>query len=121
MAQEGKRFAASNAENLTTHISTLESLIIEYGLDADRIWNLDETGATPGRDASGRTQAKRFTRQNASTDVKLEEFIRTSRMTMMPCVSASGECAPPLFVFKGRRVPYHQILVGGQTVSETYA
>ncbi len=41
--QEGTRFAAANAEALTTRFATLKRLIKEHGLDADRIWNLYET------------------------------------------------------------------------------
>lgn len=47
--QEGKRFAVSSADAFTTHFATLARLVEEQNLDASRIWNLDETGGTPGK------------------------------------------------------------------------
>lgn len=48
--QEAKRFAAVNAETLVTHFAALEALVAEYRLDANHVWNLDETDVSMGRE-----------------------------------------------------------------------
>ena len=54
--QEGKRFAAVNGTTLAKHFAVLEALYEKYGLDAQRIWNLEESGISPGRDAKGKVR-----------------------------------------------------------------
>lgn len=51
--QESNRFAAVNAETLVTHFATLEKLVNDERIDSMRMWNLDETGSSPGRSARG--------------------------------------------------------------------
>ncbi len=119
--QEGKRFAAANAEALTTHFATLEKLIKEHGLDAARIWNLDETGGTPGKDVSGVCTSRRFLRRGGIGDAKVAHFANVKRSTMMPVVSAAGDAGPVLFVFKGKSLPYRRVARGGVIVTETFA
>lgn len=46
--QEGKRFIAANGDTFTDHISSLEAQVREHGFDTKRVWNLDETGVSPG-------------------------------------------------------------------------
>lgn len=48
--------------------AALEVLLAEYGLDADNVWNLDETGVSMGRDPKGNEQQKRFQRRGARGD-----------------------------------------------------
>eukprot|EP00171_Calliarthron_tuberculosum_P017970 IDg17970t1 len=47
--QEGKLFAAANADTLAKDFATIDRLIEEYDFDAARIWNLDETGGHLGK------------------------------------------------------------------------
>ena len=54
LRQEALRFNAMNGDALTTHFAIIEKIIREHQIDASRIWNCDETGATPGRDANGK-------------------------------------------------------------------
>ena len=91
----------------------------EYALDAERIWNLDETGASPGRDANGSMRHKRFLRRNARTDVRLADFSFTKRITIMLCVSAAGACAPALLVYNGQKIPYREVLQDEKISVET--
>ena len=44
-----------NAEIIATQYASLQDLYDKYQFDAERIWNLDETGITPSRDIK-RTQ-----------------------------------------------------------------
>eukprot|EP00171_Calliarthron_tuberculosum_P001354 IDg1354t1 len=119
--QEGKRFAAANADALTMHYATLGRLIEEHDLDAARIWNLDETGGTPGKDVSGAGASRRFLRRDGIVDAKIAHFANVSRSTMMPIINAAGEAGPVLFVFKGKALPYRNVLRGGSIRSETLA
>eukprot|EP00171_Calliarthron_tuberculosum_P002497 IDg2497t1 len=82
--QDSKRFAACSAENLTSRFAVLERLISEHSLDAARIWNIDETKASPDKDVSGRSALRRFHRRVSSQDMKIEEFRTTYRVSMMP-------------------------------------
>lgn len=121
LRQESKRFAACSAENLTSHFATLSVLIERYKFDAERIWNLDETGATPDKDVNGRSSSRRFLDRRGSQDLKIAEFRRTHRVTMLPVISAAGQLGPTLFIFKGQNMPYRKVLRGGEVLVETYA
>ena len=101
LRQEGQRWSSVNAEALTTHFACIEKLVKDYNIDTARIWNLDETGGTPGRDVVSNTSVKVVTRRNSDSDVQVPEFIRTSRATVMAVINGAGDSAPPLFVFKG--------------------
>ena len=48
-------------------------------------------------------------------------FLNQNRVTILPAVSASGHVAPPLFVFKGVRVPYRVVERSGHWVTETFS
>lgn len=85
---EGERYAAVNAEVLKSHFSDLEALMIKYNFDASRVWNLDETGCTQGKDTTSARRRKYFFRRNAHTDLKLADRVRSNRVTILPCVSA---------------------------------
>lgn len=121
LRQEGKRFAATSADALTTHCAALEKLIKELGVDPRRIWNLDETGATPGKDVNGASSSRRYLTRGGGGDMRTAEFAAISRITMMPVISAAGDSGPTLFVFKGTRLPYRNVARGGHVVAETYA
>lgn len=118
--QEAKRFAAVNAETLATHFSVLERLVEEYALDDEHIWNLDETGVSAGRYTAGKVRQPRFMpRDEPATDIKKVGVSKTDRDTVMPCVSAAGDVAPVLFVFKGAQLPFREVRMHGQTRVET--
>lgn len=118
--QEAKRFAAVNARTLAYHFETLKELMLEHNIDAHRLWNLDETGSTPGRDASGNGKRRRYLRRRGELDLKLPDFVRTGRTSLMPVVSAAGDVGPPLFVFKGTSLPYRNVIENGNIVTQTY-
>lgn len=54
----------------------------------------------PVRDTTRVTRARRLIRRNSCSDINLEEFVRFSKMAMMPCVNAAGEYALALFYSK---------------------
>eukprot|EP00171_Calliarthron_tuberculosum_P006015 IDg6015t1 len=115
------KMGARAPKNLTTHFATLAMLFDKFGFDAQRVWNLDETGATPDKDVNGRSSCRRFLDRRGLQDLKIAEFRRTHRVTMLPAISAAGSVAPPLFVFKGKKIPYREVLLGGKAVVQTYA
>ena len=98
--QESVRFAACNGATLITHFATLEKLIQENNINASRVWNLDESGATLGKDVNGSSAWKRLMRRNGTRDMMIVQFKNVTRVTMMPCISAAVHCAPSLFVLK---------------------
>eukprot|EP00171_Calliarthron_tuberculosum_P005712 IDg5712t1 len=102
------------------HKASPAKLVSDHGIDAARLWNLDETGGAPGRDV-GSSSRRRYMSRNGTGDALLAEFARTSRATMLPVVSAAGDAGPPLFVFKGSRAPFRNVLVNGAVYQQTYA
>lgn len=54
-------------------------------------------------------------------DAKIDHFINETCVIMLPSVSAIGDTAPPLFVFKGCQLPYRQVIISGRSLVETYA
>eukprot|EP00171_Calliarthron_tuberculosum_P023847 IDg23847t1 len=121
LQQEGKRFAAANAEVLTQHFAVLGKLFEDLGVDASRVWNLDETGATPGKDVDGAPTARHYLTRQGGSDMRAADFKQLHRITMMPVISAAGDYGPTLFAFKGKALPYRSVVRGGNVVAETYA
>ena len=121
VCHEAKRHAAVNAETLCIHFAKIERLVDKYKIDKQRMWNLDETGTTPGKDSKGATRQRRYMRRTGAGEMRVPEFVRTSRATVMPVVSADGEQGPPLFVFKGKRLPYREVLVEGRVEVQTFS
>ena len=58
--QEEQRWIATNADVLSRHFAEIEQLIKDFGIDSQRITNLDETGFTPNRDEVGEYVTKCF-------------------------------------------------------------
>ena len=121
LRQEASRMAAHNGTVLTHHFAALQNLVEDHGLDSVSIFNLDECGSTPERDMNSQTASRRFLQKRGSRDYQIGDFKYFNRITMMPIISATGSCAPPLFVFKGSRLPCRTVRVGNQTVDETPA
>jgi hypothetical protein len=103
------RFDATSAKSLSVHFASIEAIIKDNNIDADRIFNLDEVGATPGKDVSGRSREKTFTRAEGRWQERAPEFLGVSTVTMVLAVSASGLWAPNMFIFKGKTFPHRAI------------
>lgn len=58
-------------------------------------------------------------RRGSGRDAKTVKFVRTSRMTMMPIVSAAGSAGPVLYVFKGTQMPYRTVRRNSTEVTES--
>lgn len=99
----------------------MEQIVSENNIDAARMWKLDEIGATPGKDVTGRVRRRCIVRRNGARDIRTPEWVRTNRSTLMPIVNADGDAAPPLFVFKRKRLTYRKIILDGKVQIETYA
>ena len=76
-------------------------------------------GVTPDGEASGKLSCKRIMPRKGLQDFITCAFSYQNRVTMMPVISASGECDLPLFFINGKRVPYRKILHSGAVYSET--
>ena len=46
--------------------------------------------------------------------------MRAGKVTIVPVINDTSEIGPPLFVLKGKRIPYHQVVVDGAVQVETY-
>lgn len=80
----------------------------KYSFDAQRVWNLDETGVSSGRDAKGKVRQPQFQRRGETNDAELASFTYTSRVIILPCISAASDPGPALFIFKGMNIAYQQ-------------
>eukprot|EP00178_Gracilaria_changii_P018579 TRINITY_DN531_c0_g1_i1.p1 TRINITY_DN531_c0_g1~~TRINITY_DN531_c0_g1_i1.p1 ORF type:complete len:353 (+),score=29.71 TRINITY_DN531_c0_g1_i1:40-1059(+) len=118
LAQKNKRFRAVNAEALTHHFATLQRLVADYNLDGDRIFYLDEVGVTPDKDVTGVSSLRRTFPRRGSRDMVMNDYHYKNRITMMPVVSAAGDCGPLLVVVKGSRIPYRTVLKNGVAIQE---
>ena len=119
--QEALRFGACSAEVLTSHFPKLERLIADNNIDSQRLFNLDECGITPARDLASKTQCKRYIPRGSAGDSRVGQFKHNDRTTVMPVISAAGTAGPPLFVLKGKQIPYRTELRNGRFVYETPA
>ena len=86
------------------------ALIEKHNIDEHRAWNLDETGYTPGRDANRNFKRYRYLRRGGTDNIHLPEFVRSSRTTVLPVVSAADDSGQPLFVFRGKRLPFREVV-----------
>eukprot|EP00171_Calliarthron_tuberculosum_P022368 IDg22368t1 len=53
--------------------------------------------------------------------MRTTDFAAINRIRMMLVVSAAGDYGPTLFVFKGKTLPYRNVVRGGHVIAETYA
>lgn len=98
------------------HFAALSALVVEYGLDDEQVWNLDESGCTKGA-----KHEKRFMRRGSPKDARIAEFVNAHRMTMMLSISAAGDIGPVLYVFDGARMPYRNVVENGLVRTQTLA
>ena len=119
--QEAFRFRACNGDHLSHRLSVLEIIIAEHSIGPIHIWNCDECGNTPGKDAHGKENSRVYVTRAGARDAKIGHFINATRVTMVPAVSAFGDTAPPLFVFNGRQLPYCHVIDNVRSSVETYA
>eukprot|EP00171_Calliarthron_tuberculosum_P001809 IDg1809t1 len=98
------RFASSSAEVLTTHIVSLGQVLEDFNIDAERLFNLDETGMTATRDCHGASTNKAFTSSGTRCERRAVSFRNEiARVTLMACVSASGCSDLPLWILRDVR------------------
>ena len=96
----GRRHAATNAETLTTHFACLDALISKFNIDASRLWNLDETVGIAGRDESGNSKRRRYLRSNTNSEMRLPEFVRSARATVLQWSAPPGRQVLPFLSLK---------------------
>lgn len=100
--QEEIRYRHCNAEVFTTHLVVVHGIIAKHNLSAKNIANLDEAGCTPGKDVTGTTTHKVFTRALHRQESREPQFGSSCEgVTIMPVIFADGTTGPLLSVFKG--------------------
>lgn len=85
------------------------------------VWNMEETGATPGREFDAPSTTRRYLTLPRSGEIRVAEFKQLHLITMIPLVNAAEDYGLTLFVFKGRALPCRSVLTGSHVVGETYA
>ena len=116
---EQKRFRAVNATTFASQFVQLEELKLRYCFTAERVWNLDETVVSSGRDTGARFQTKRFPRRGSTTHIPTPCFSFENRVTILRWINAAGDLGPTLFTFKGTNLPYREVVVDGNIHCKT--
>ena len=83
-------------QNPHPHFATLSKSFEEDCFDGARIWNLDESVTTAGRDVDGRPSCRYLLRRRRFGDMKAVELNSFGRVTIMPCINAGGDAGPTL-------------------------
>ena len=86
LRQEFARFKVVNADVLSKHYSTLEHLFEKYQLDLSRIWNLDESGVTPGRNGEEASAKMHIVTRHDSRDFRSINIGYDKRVKIMPVI-----------------------------------
>lgn len=109
------RYKSCNADTISTNFAALKKIISDNNIDSSRICNIDETGSTTEREAGGRLSKKRVLRSGKANRsvVRVPTFKNVDRITMLPTIFANGELGEPLFVIKGKNIPYRETVVSG--------
>ena len=105
--QEAERSGCTHDDVLTTHIYNISELYRRFDIDATRLFNLDETGMSPGIDCHGVTRKKGLVPRAYRCHTTSADFsTNLSRLSLLECVNAPGESILPLRIFKENRLPY---------------
>ena len=113
LPQEAVRYRQVNGEAITTHFATVQKLVEDNEIDASRLFNLDECGCSPAKEAGSKSRSRRYMPRRGSRDIRRADIADLAPITMMPVISAAGEHGPPLLVFKVTRIPYRVVLNKG--------
>ena len=107
---EDQRITAINPSTVSEHIARIQAAFDRYGIRDPRfIFNTDQSGSSFKR-MCGRSLRKGYGRK----DKKLQQAcIRTrgqlDRVTVIPCISASGKAYKPVIVFPGIQPHYRKV------------
>jgi hypothetical protein len=87
-------------ENVDQFFSILEPEMVNIKFSPNRIFNVDETGITIAQQKSSKVLGLKGKRQVAS----LSSAERGALVTVVTCMSASGQFVPPLLIFPRKNV-----------------
>lgn len=102
-ARRDKRWKASETwmKRRSKSTETLERLVAEYNLTADRIFTLDQCEVTIEKGFKESLKARRLLPRKKNRfelyDIRLDEWSYDAGVTMMTVVSAGGEIGPQCF------------------------
>ena len=119
--QDALRYRTTNAHNLSTHFAELESIIKTIHIDSSRICNIDETGCSPNRDASGRMGTKSYCTRGVFYQYRAAFFKNVHRVTLLPAIFACRSVGTPTFVVQGASVAFRVINVEVVELLESFA
>lgn len=77
------------------NLSYVEQLANLFNIDDARMWNLEETGGTPGRDVTSVWEQRRYMHCRGTTNYQFPEFDQKSRATHILVVNALGDVVYP--------------------------
>lgn len=100
------RYVAFNAFTVGSFFAQVSLVYQNYKIRSpSQVFNLDETGFSPGRDVIGMKCSRVITEVGASAVTPKLSFNYTNRVSIIVCVCASGTSVAPGIVFKGVREP----------------
>lgn len=110
---EACRRKACAAESMMRHYAQISSLIEKNSIDPSRIFNLDESGASPKELAGMKSKAiYPLSATNEVTDAAFSPEVE--RFTCMPVVSADGRLHSPLIALPGKRSRWRKVKINGK-------
>jgi len=93
---EASRLTSSSKERLTEWFDAFKKVVKDYQIQAENVYNMDETGT-----ALGTVQATRvIIDKNIGSQFQGEPG-RQEWVTVVECICADGASIPPLIIFKG--------------------
>ncbi|ELT91405.1 hypothetical protein CAPTEDRAFT_125523, partial [Capitella teleta] len=103
------RAAAFNCHNINSFFDQYESILHRPGfkLEANRLWNLDETGIQTVQNTTGRFLSEKCLKQVG----QVTSGERGVLVTMCCCVNAARNALPPAYIFP--RVHYRNHMLNG--------
>lgn len=109
------RASAFNRTTVTEFFDNLETVMKRFNFTADSIYNLDETG-----NSTVQKVQKVLTQKGVKQLGQITSAERGMTITMVSCVSASGQSLPPAYIFP--RVHFKDtMLVGAPVGSKGFA
>lgn len=96
-----KRAKAFNKDTVRRHLEKLKEFLMEMGIEWRDVWNMDEKGCQLGGGRKNNGRKYIFPRSQRNRYRLRDENLEL--MTIIECISATGDFLPPGFIFAGKK------------------